>query len=302
MQNRLTSLYAALTGTVLLALVSGCSDKGTTAPPFDPGNSNLVWIEPGMFTMGSPKRWTGTLLTWPPTLKRKRISANEGPQTEVEISRGFWIGKYELTQGEYLDLVKTNPSFFNGVFEVVDYGTDLRRPVESVSWNDATNFCALLTLREQAAGRIQKGFKYRLPTEAEWEYACRAGTTRQFSYGDDLDLLASTNFGWFADSLRPKFMGNSDHRTHPVGQKRPNPWGIYDMHGNVAEWCLDKYSRNYPGGSVTNPMGLGKSSTRVHRGGSWEDAPIRSADRNWEFPMSTGIGLGFRVVLAPCRE
>jgi len=146
----------------------------------------------------------------------------EGPQTAVTISRGFWMGKYEVTQGEYLEVMGSNPSRFTG---------DTNRPVETVTWYDATNYCGQLTQRERAAGRIAANSLYRLPTEAEWDYACRAGTSTRSSFGDDLGYTNLTNYAWYRE--------NRGLTTHPVGQKLPNPWGLYDMHGNVWEWCQD---------------------------------------------------------------
>src|SRR5882762_4117815 len=176
-----------------------------------PAPTNLVFIPPGTFRMGSP------------TNEVDRFD-NEGPQVAVTISRGFWMGKYEVTQGEYLAVMGSNPSNFQG---------DTNRPVETVSWFNATNYCGKLTQRERAAGRIATNSVYRLPTEAEWEYACRGWTSARFSYGDDPDLTNLTNYAWYFD--------NSRNMTHPVGQKLPNPWGLYDMHGNVWEWCQDWY-------------------------------------------------------------
>src|SRR6185503_12034619 len=139
--------------------------------------ANVVFIPPNTFTMGSP------------TNEQDR-NIFEGPQTTVTLTRGFWIGKHEVTQGEYLDVTGTNPSDFPG---------ELSRPISSVTWFDATNYCWLLTQRELAAGRIPVGSKYRLPTEAEWECAARAGTTTRFSYGDDPSYASLTNYAWFLD-------------------------------------------------------------------------------------------------------
>jgi eukaryotic-like serine/threonine-protein kinase len=172
----------------------------------------MVWIPPGTFLIGSPEDEVDR-------------SENEGPQTQVTLTQGFWMGKHEVTQGEYLAVVGSNPSYFNGVQGETDYGTDLNRPVESVSWDDAVAYCAALTARERAAGRAPMSYAYRLPTEAEWEYACRAGTTTRFSYGDDPGYTHLRDYAWYE--------GNSERQTHPVGQKLPNPWGLYDMHGNV---------------------------------------------------------------------
>jgi len=235
--------------------------------------TNLVFIPPNTFTLGTPTN----------ELHR---SADEGPQTTVTISQGFWMGKYEVTQNEYLAVVGSNPSGFPG---------DLSRPVESVSWLDATNYCARLTRQELAAGRIPPGSRYRLPTEAEWEYAARAGTATRFSYGDDPNGTSLTNYAWYA--------ANSGFGTHPVGQKAPNPWGLYDMEGNVLEWCQDWYGP-YPGGSAIDPPGPASNATgvKVIRGGAWDafESDCRSGRRLTEgvHPVIHDFILGFRVVLA----
>jgi formylglycine-generating enzyme required for sulfatase activity len=251
--------------------------------------TNMVFIPPGTFRMGSPvdevDRWD-----------------NEGPQTAVTISRGFWMGKYEVTQGEYEAVMGNNPSWCNGVHYPgelweVDYGVDFTRPVEAVSWNDATAFCAALTERERLAGRISTNSVYRLPTEAEWEYACRGWTSTRFSYGDDIGYTNLTNYAWYYD--------NSGDTTHPVGQKLPNPWGLYDMHGNVWEWCQDWWADNLPGGIALDPQGPSAGSDRVIRGGSWGlyfdwfiPWSCRSANRHYGPVERLGL-LGFRAVLAP---
>ena len=194
-----------------------------------------------------------------------------------------------------------NPSFFNGVREVWDEScqcstnrdfTDLTRPVETVSWDDATAYCAAFTQRERVAGRIAPNCVYRLPTEAEWEYACRGWTSTRFSYGDDPEYTDLTNYTWYGD--------NSEGQTHPVGQKLANPWGLHDMHGNVLEWCQDWYG-DYAGGIAVDPRGPDTGSDRVIRGGDWAILArgCRSAYRNGRGPDGGGIGIGFRVVLAP---
>ena len=207
----------------------------------------------------------------------------EGPQTAVTISRGYWMGKYEVTQGEYLEVMGSNPSRFTG---------DTNRPVETVTWYDATNYCGQLTQRERAAGRIATNSVYRLPTEAEWEYACRAWTSTRFSYGDDPGYTNLTNYAWYD--------GNSGGTTHPVGQKLANPWGLYDLHGNVWEWCQDWYGE-YPGGMAVDPQGPATGSDRVIRGGLWllYARLCRSAHRTCYYPDSGLSLIGFRVVLAP---
>jgi formylglycine-generating enzyme required for sulfatase activity len=243
--------------------------------------TNLVFIPPGTFRMGSPTNEVGR-------------SDNEGPQTAVTISRGFWMGKYLVTQGDYLSLMGSNPSFFktnDNAFKPIS--PDLTRPVEEVSWFDATDYCARLTQQERAAGRIPTNSVYRLPTEAEWEYACRGWTSTRFSYGDDPGYTDLTEYAWYLD--------NSSIMTHPVGQKLPNPWGLCDMHGNVWEWCQDWYGP-YPGGIALDPQGPPMGSTRMIRGGSWNwgvGLVFRSADRDSFGPDGAGSVIGFRVVLAP---
>ena len=232
--------------------------------------TNLVFIPPGTFRLGSPTNETDRF-------------TDEGPQTAVTISKGFWMRKYEVTQGDYLAVMTNNPSTFTG---------DTNRPVESVSWSNATNYCATLTQRERTARRIATNSVYRLPTEAEWEYACRAWTSdRRFSHGDDLSYTNLTNYAWYSVSGPP---------THPVGQKLANPWGLYDSYGNVAEWCQDWYG-TYPGGIAIDPQGTASGPGRVFRGGGWSTAAsgCRSAARSVGDPTSGYSYIGFRVVLSP---
>ncbi|MCI0747380.1 MAG: SUMF1/EgtB/PvdO family nonheme iron enzyme [Verrucomicrobia subdivision 3 bacterium] len=239
--------------------------------------TNMVFIPPNTFTMGSPNNEVGH-------------QADEGPQTVVTLTRGFWIGKYEVTQREYLAVTGENPSGFPG---------DLDRPVETVSFFAASNYCVLLTAQDQAAGRISLASHYRLPTEAEWECAARAGSSTRFSYGDDPDLTGLSSYAWFG--------AHNGITTHPVGQKLPNAWGLYDMEGNVWEWCQDWYG-DYPGGAVTDPQGSSNNPIgwKVIRGGAWEssDFDCRSASRWFEgaSPFIHDFILGFRVVLVTESE
>jgi formylglycine-generating enzyme required for sulfatase activity len=234
--------------------------------------TKMVFIPPNTFTMGSP------------TNEQDR-SINEGPQTTVTLTRGFWIGQYEVTQGEYLSVMNTNPSPFPG---------DPSRPVTSVSWPDATNYCAKLTQQELAAGRISAGSRYRLPTEAEWECAARAGTSTRLSYGDDPGYTNLTDHAWY--------ILNSGFMPHPVGQKLPNPWGLYDMEGNAVEWCQD-WAGFLPGGIQTDPTGPASSTSgrKVTRGGAFDNfgQSSRSAERSLfnAGPLDTDTDLGFRIVL-----
>jgi sulfatase modifying factor 1 len=227
--------------------------------------------------------------------------ANEGPQTLVTISKGFWMGQYEVTQGEYEAVMgKTNNP---GVcFGLSDENPD--RAVERVTWNDAMAYCTALTTNERAAGRLPAGYVYRLPTEAEWEYACRAETTTATHYGDLLqDGMA--NFYSFIEydaSLGniTNFNAGYFYKTIPPGQYFQNSWGLYDMHGNVSELCLDVLSTSLPGGSVTDPRGPATGPARVSRGGSYARAAAqcRSAFRGGVDPGIRYCGVGFRIVAA----
>ena len=224
-----------------------------------PPNTNLVWIPSGSFTM-------------------------EGP-TYVYLSRSIWMGKFEVTQAEYQSVMSNNPSAFTG---------NPNRPVEQVTWFEATNYCGVLTARERAAGRISANWTYRLPTEAEWEYACRAGTTTTYCFGED---PLGNRLGFYA-----WYNVNAGGQTQVVGSRAPNRWGLYDMHGNVWEWCQDWYG-GLSGGNVTDPQGPSSGSYRVLRGGSWyNDASYcASAYRNGDSPSNRSNNRGFRVVLAPVQ-
>ncbi|MBI4660582.1 MAG: formylglycine-generating enzyme family protein [Verrucomicrobia bacterium] len=230
----------------------------------------MVWIAPGTFAMGSP----------PDEIDR---GLDETLQAKVTIRHGFWMARFEVTQSQYQAVMGTNPSHFTG---------DSKRPVEKVSWHDAVSYCTKLTAMEQEASRLPDGYAYRLPTEAEWEYACRAGTTTRFSFGDDSGYARLDDHAWFT--------GNSGSTTHPVGLKRPNPWGLYDMHGNVWEWCLDHWSSS---GSNERPeiATRRESALRAARGGSWlyDGRFCRSANRDDYFKSNRCSDVGFRVVLAP---
>lgn len=255
--------------------------------PLNPDPERLVWISPGVFTMGSPAteadRWD-----------------NEGPQTIVNLTKGFWMRKFEVTQREYESITGSNPANFLG---------DLDRPVEMTSWTDANNFCARVTELERAAGRLPTGHVYRLPTEAEWEYCCRAGTTNRFFYGDDPAYGGLDPYAWCRlnsyylekpPGVSVLYMNVIFFTTHTVGTKKPNPWGLYDIEGNVWEWVRDYYSWSLPGGEVTDPQGFPSGSEHVIRGAGWSSFPAwcRSAFRlNWGDERT--YFAGFRMVLAP---
>jgi formylglycine-generating enzyme required for sulfatase activity len=201
--------------------------------------------------------------------------SGDEPQHQVILTEGFYLGKYQVTQAEYERVMGKKPSHFKGK----------DHPVETVAWEEAMEFCRKLTQRDRAT--IPDGFVYTLPTEAQWEYACRAGSEGTYCFGDDENQL--DQYAWFGD--------NSNGRTHPVGQKQPNVWRLHDMHGNVFEWCLDWYGA-YPASSQENTM---DGSLRVSRGGSWRGRPesLRSADRGRSVPDHRYYSLGFRVAAVP---
>jgi formylglycine-generating enzyme required for sulfatase activity len=246
-------------------------------PPLPPP-TGMVAIEPGTFQMGSNAAsgtpYFGSIL--------------EQPVHTVTISYPFWMGQHEVTQAEYEAVMGSNPSFFIGP----------NRPVERVSWNDAVAYCAALTAAEALAGNVPVGYEYRLPTEAEWEYACRAGTTTEFNVGAGL-LCSDARFnGTYHPTLTLTSCANPAG-TVDVGSYAPNAWGLYDMHGNVREWCLDSFLL-YSAEPVTDPFVTGAPS-RVVRSGGWStnSSGCRSANRVNLLPGNTNDNLGFRVVLAP---
>jgi len=199
---------------------------------------------------------------------------DELPVHQVTLTKPFYLGVHEVTQQQYEKVMGKNPSDFS----------DAKNPIEQVNWNDVVEFCRRLSElpEEKAAGHV-----YRLPMEAEWEYACRAGTTTEYSFGDSESQLGE--YAWFN--------GNSDDTTHPVGQKKANPWGLYDMHGNVWEWCQDWYAP-YGSSPPADPQGPTSGSSRVLRGGSWLYDPqgVRSARRYGGGPDGRFTIVGFRVV------
>jgi formylglycine-generating enzyme required for sulfatase activity len=219
-------------------------------------------IKPGTFLMGSPESEYGRY-------------GDEHHQ--VTLTRPYYLGVYPVTQQEYERVMGSNPSYFKGQ----------RHPVENVSWEDAMAFLSKLNA---LASEKSLGGSYRLPTDAEWEYACRAGTTTAYSFGDSESELEK--YGWYSK--------NSGDTTHPVGEKLPNGWGLYDMHGNVWEWCADWYGA-YPIIAVTDPTGPTEGSARVFRGGGWYygAADCRSANRGWNGPSYRGSSRGLRVALSP---
>lgn len=242
----------------------------------------FILIPAGEFDMGSPPN-------------EKYREAHEGPVHHVILTNAFYMGKYEVTQKQWRDVMGNNPSYFK----------DDARPVEQVSWNDAQEFIKKLNEKEGTD-------KYRLPSEAEWEYAARAGTTTMYSFGDDESMLG--DYAWYEK--------NSGERTHPVGQKKPNPWGLYDMHGSLWEWVqdrtpgtrywtvIDKNGKDeyvqdgapatYDGAPADGSAWESKDNMdlRVERGGNWrrDVKDLRSATRFWDHPDGRFKGLGFRIV------
>ncbi len=236
----------------------------------------LVLIPAGEFLMGSPESEEGR--------------RDNEYQHRVQITKPFYLGVYPVTQQEYVHVMGNNPSHFT---------RDKRRPVERVSWLDAVHFCNRLSEqdgREPYYGiegenvTVEGGHGYRLPTEAEWEYACRAGTTTRWSSGDEENNL--DRVAWYA--------ANSGGTTHPVAEKEPNAWSLYDMHGNVWEWCWDWYGA-YPSEPVSAPRGSKEGAFRVVRSGSWYSQAelCRSAYRGVSVTERRSDFLGFRVARSP---
>ena len=227
----------------------------------------MIWIDPGTFTMGSPPSENG----------RQDVEA----QVEVELTRGYWLGQHEVTQGQWSQVMGATPWPKGRSFKEGD-----RYPATYVSWGKAVEFCARLSYLERAAGRLGEDEQYYLPTEAQWEYACRAGTQTAYSFGDSASGLSA--HAWFDES-----------HAHEVGKKKPNAWNLHDMHGNVWEWCADAYTATLPGGS--DPESSDSSTRRrALRGGGWRAAATncRSANRAWHGPFRFPEQ-GFRVAVVP---
>lgn len=213
----------------------------------------FILIHPGTFQMGSAHDY------------------DELPVHRVTFTQPFYLGKFEVTQEQWEKIMGSNPSHFKGA----------RLPVDNVSWEDCRQFIA--------AVRRKTGRNFALPTEAQWEYACRAGTTTAYSCGDDETLLGE--HAWYA--------GNAELTTHPVGSKKPNPWGLHDMHGNVFEWCADWYEEGYPPGDAKDPVGPDSGDRRTLRGGAWLYVTdnLRSSDRGFSPPDYRSNENGFRCAL-----
>lgn len=244
------------------ALTLAATEARPKAATVDLGHGvtmTFVLIPAGSFFMGSPDN-TG--------------EEDEMPRHRVTLTQPFYLGKFEVTQAQWQQVMGTNPSEFKGP----------QRPVDNVSWNDCQRFLAQLAAKT--------GRKFALPTEAQWEYACRAGTDTRWSFGDR--ATAAGDYAWLDV--------NAGGATHDVGGKRPNAWGLHDMHGNVQEWCADFYTKHaYAAAAATDPRGPPKSEGNLLRGGGWGEHAenIRSAIRNCNGPDGAHNGIGFRCVMLP---
>lgn len=225
--------------------------------------AKFVLIPAGTFMMGSPSDEQG----------RMDLGSDPEAQQQVTISKSFYMQTTSVTQGQWQGVMGNNPSYFKGNYNL---------PVEQVSWSDVQDFIGMLNRQEGTD-------KYRLPTAAEWEYACRAGSTTAYCFGNDPGRLGE--YAWYVENTR------DESHPHPVGQKKPNAWGLYDMHGNVWEWVQD-WQGHYLSGSVTDPEGPSTGSYRVDRGGAWYiDAGFcRSAFRLGNDPGRRFNALGFRLL------
>jgi formylglycine-generating enzyme required for sulfatase activity len=270
-------------------------------------DDSMVWVRPGTFTMGSPA---------------EEVDRDEDETRHaVALTKGFYMGKYQVTQGLYQAVMGANPSEFTTPVE--SETSTAKRPVERVSWYDALVFCNTLSMLSNltpvykingstdtsrwgevptsdnaawdAVVMVSDANGYRLPTEAEWEYACRAGTSTPFSTGNTI-TADQANYNGNAP-YNGNAAGENLERTTEAGIYAPNAWGLYDMHGNVWEWCWDMYG-SYGSGTVTDPTGAAAGSFRVGRGGAWSNGAriLRSAYRDRNSPTARSFYLGFRVV------
>ena len=272
-------------GSALLGQAAGAAEPSTspaTQPSPQPakeltldlGNNvsmKLALIPAGKFLMGAKNE--------------EDLSDDEAPLHNVTISKPFYMGIYPVTQSQWAEVMATTLAQqrdkANKDWPFFGEGAD--NPIYYVSWEEAAEFCTKLSKK---TGRTVK-----LPTEAQWEYACRAGSRTKFGFGANEEDFG--DYAWYTK--------NSDEKTHPVGQKKPNTWGLYDMHGNVWEWCRDWYDKDYYSatGNVLDPQGPEDGAFRVLRGGCWGQVPLRcrSASRMWDFPAGRGGSMGFRVIV-----
>jgi formylglycine-generating enzyme required for sulfatase activity len=305
-------ILLAILAIALVLGMSSCKDSGgddsttVTPPPAEITSAKgieLRLIPAGTFTMGSPET------------EADRYS--DEIQHSVTLTKSFYMGKYQVTQEQYQTVMGSNPSSFTSAVDG-ESGTPGKLPVEQVSWYDAIVFCNKLSISEglspvysisgstdpttwgtvpissnatwNAVVTVSGANGYRLPTEAEWEYACRAGTTTAWYTGNTEDGTPHLNTAaWYSN--------NAGSKTHQVGLKTPNAWGLYDMHGNVWEWCWDWFG-DYASGAQTDPAGAVTGTYRVGRGGSWNfvGQNLRSAFRSYYYPNYGYYALGFRLV------
>jgi len=258
-----------LTYMLFFALVAGCAET----PPSPTRTINLpdgtvlefVYIAPGTFSMGSNES----------EIERHN---DEGPVRKVSISKGFYLGKYEVTQAQWAAVMGNNPSVMRHFPD-----SDVH-PVDNVSWDDCQAFIEKLNVLDLG--------NFRLPTEAEWEYACRAGSTTRYYWGTDSTDQQVYEYAWA--------FPRSEGRSHPVGTKKPNAWGLYDMSGNVWEWCQDWRSSGFSPADTLDPTGAESGKKKVYRGGSWFNKPatLRSANRNGHEPdTGGGPNSGLRLLM-----
>ncbi|MBX7258619.1 MAG: formylglycine-generating enzyme family protein [Candidatus Hydrogenedentes bacterium] len=273
MYTRSNARIAMLALSALLILAAGC-------PPYilpsdhQPGESatyagiDFVWCPPGGFQMGACPL-------------DGESDSSETPKHKVAIDQGFWISKHEITQAQWESVMGSNPSWFQGA--IVSFVDSSNRPVENVSWDEVQSFITTINA-------ANPGSNFRLPSEAEWEYACRARTVTRFYWGEDPFYTRIDDYAWYSD--------NEGVQTNDVGGKRPNGWNLYDTSGNVWEWVQDWYHEDYTGAPADgsaweNPTG----TTRVIRGGSWSSASsCRASARNSELPVYSSNNVGFRLV------
>ena len=232
----------------------------------------LAWAPPGRFVMG--------------LVRPNHYVPNHEQPVEVEHTRGFWIAHTEITQSQWQRVMQTTP--WKGKFNVVS-GDNY--PAVYVSWNRAREFCERLTRSEHTAGRLKGNWEYSLPTEAEWEYACRAGSKTLYSFGDNEDDL--DKYAWWSNNTK------AERFAHKVGRKLPNKWGLYDMHGNAREWCIDGFVETLPG--QRDPV-IVAEETRIVRGGAWKASIYFSGSRNVSTLAEANAFTSFRPVLVHRRN
>ena len=255
-------------GTLTFATAQESEKAGGEKQSTNSIGMKLTLIPSGEFTMGSAEY------------------DDEKPPHRVRITKPFYLGTYHVTVGQFRQFVNDSGHDAGPRWKAPGFAQTDERPVVCVSWDDAVAFCKWLSRKEVKT--------YRLPTEAEWEYACRAGTTTKWSFGDDEKDLG--DYAWYD--------GNSGRGTHPVGLKRPNGFGLYDMHGNAAQWCADWYGKDYANSRTDDPTGPATGTFHVRRGGCWYAYAriFRSANRGFNEPGGRYNDLGFRVSQAPADK